>query len=163
MKQGTGFGVVTIGEGREVGEAPSRLAMVGCEASVRDWQQRPNGLLGIRVEGGRRFQVLSVEVQADQLSVGEIEWFEDLPEQPLTYEHNDLAALLSVLAEHPMVAALEMGGEPGGQQDLATSWPTCCRSIPNASSNCSPCPTRRCNWRGSRCCWSTCRGELGID
>ncbi|MFO6378996.1 LON peptidase substrate-binding domain-containing protein, partial [Pseudomonas aeruginosa] len=50
---------------------------------------------------------------------GEIEWFEDLPEQPLTYEHNDLAALLSVLAEHPMVAALEMGGEPGGQQDLA--------------------------------------------
>ena len=119
MKQGTGFGVVTIGEGREVGEAPSRLAMVGCEASVRDWQQRPNGLLGIRVEGGRRFQVLSVEVQADQLSVGEIEWFEDLPEQPLTYEHNDLAALLSVLAEHPMVAALEMGGEPGGQQDLA--------------------------------------------
>ncbi|MEZ1441120.1 ATP-dependent protease, partial [Pseudomonas shirazica] len=67
----------------------------------------------------RRFQVLSVEVQADQLSVGEIEWFEDLPEQPLTYEHNDLAALLSVLAEHPMVAALEMGGEPGGQQDLA--------------------------------------------
>lgn len=56
MKQGTGFGVVTIGEGREVGEAPSRLAMVGCEASVRDWQQRPNGLLGIRVEGGRRFR-----------------------------------------------------------------------------------------------------------
>ncbi|MEM8160738.1 ATP-dependent protease, partial [Morganella morganii] len=88
-----------------------RRGFVGRVGLGPDWQQRPNGLLGIRVEGGRRFQVLSVEVQADQLSVGEIEWFEDLPEQPLTYEHNDLAALLSVLAEHPMVAALEMGGE----------------------------------------------------
>ena len=41
----------------EVGEAASRFAALGCEALVRDFQQRPNGLLGIRVEGGRRFVV----------------------------------------------------------------------------------------------------------
>ncbi|MCL8391339.1 ATP-dependent protease, partial [Pseudomonas aeruginosa] len=63
----TGFGGEPSREGREAGEAPGRLPMVGCAPSGRDWHQRPTGLRGIRVEGGRRFQVLSVDVQADQL------------------------------------------------------------------------------------------------
>ena len=61
MKQGAGFGVVCILEGDEVGNAPQGLARVGCEALIRDFQRQDNGLLGIRVEGGRRFAVLSTE------------------------------------------------------------------------------------------------------
>ncbi|SDH67783.1 LON peptidase substrate-binding domain-containing protein [Pseudomonas panipatensis] len=119
MKQGAGFGVVSIIEGQEVGEAPQAFGKVGCEALIRDWQQLPNGLLGIRVEGGRRFHVLDTEVQADQLTLAEVRWLEECADQPLTEEHDDLAALLGALALHPMVAALEMGGEVTGQQALA--------------------------------------------
>ena len=63
MKQGGGFGVVCILEGHEVGAAPEGFAMVGCEARITDFQQQDNGLLGIRVQGGRRFLVQRTEVQ----------------------------------------------------------------------------------------------------
>lgn len=67
LKMDTGFGVVGILQGREVGPAASRYTLLGCEALVRDWHQQPNGLLGIRVQGMRRFRVLSSKVQPDQL------------------------------------------------------------------------------------------------
>ncbi|MFJ4087099.1 LON peptidase substrate-binding domain-containing protein [Pseudomonas psychrophila] len=119
MKQGTGFGVVCILYGREVGNAPQDIAGIGCEALIRDFQRQDNGLLGIRVEGGRRFEVLSTELQRDQLLVAQVEWLSEIPEQPLQDEDQDLLALLKALAEHPMVAALSMNTEVAGQQSLA--------------------------------------------
>lgn len=119
MKQGTGFGVVCIVEGEEVGEAASRFAAIGCEALVRDFQQRTNGLLGIRVEGGRRFRVERAQVLPDQLTVADVQWLEEQPNSPLQAEHADLAALHAVLAEHPLVAGLDMTGVVAGQQQLA--------------------------------------------
>lgn len=119
MKQGSGFGVVCILEGQEVGDAPEGFALVGCEAVIRDFQQQDNGLLGIRVEGARRFRVLRTELQRDQLTVAEVEWLDEIPERPLQDEDEDLVALLKALAEHPMVAALNMGTEATGQQSLA--------------------------------------------
>lgn len=119
MKQGTGFGVVCILEGEEVGDAPQGIARVGCEALVRDFQSQDNGLLGIRVEGGRRFEILDTELQRDELMVAEVEWLDEVPEQPLAEEDQDLLALLKALAEHPMVAALNMSTEVAGQQSLA--------------------------------------------
>ncbi|RRV41526.1 ATP-dependent protease [Pseudomonas sp. o96-267] len=119
MKQGTGFGVVCIVEGEEVGEAASRFAAIGCEALVRDFQQRTNGLLGIRVEGGRRFHVERAQVLPDQLAVADVQWLEEQPNSPLQAEHADLAALHAALAEHPLVAGLDMTGVVAGQQQLA--------------------------------------------
>ncbi|WP_165680583.1 LON peptidase substrate-binding domain-containing protein [Metapseudomonas otitidis] len=120
MKQGAGFGVVGILEGEEVGSAAHRIAPLGCEALIRDWQQLPNGLLGIRVEGARRFTVESTRVQADQLTLGDIAWLDDDDaDRPLLPEHADLAALLNALAEHPLVKGLGMGGLAHGQQELA--------------------------------------------
>ena len=119
MKQGAGFGVVCILDGSEVGHAPQDIARVGCEALIRDFQRQDNGLLGIRVEGGRRFEVLSTELQRDQLLVAQVEWLDEIPEQPLQEEDQDLLALLKALAEHPMVAALNMNTEVVGQQSLA--------------------------------------------
>lgn len=119
LKAGHGFGVVHILEGHEVGMAPSAYATIGCEALIRDWQQLPNGLLGIRVEGGRRFRVESAEVQHDQLSVAQVHWLVEPAEQPLDEAHADLVVLLQALARHPMVESLGMGGSPSGQRDLA--------------------------------------------
>lgn len=119
MKQGEGFGVVCILEGVEVGAAAGRFAAIGCEALIRDFQQLPNGLLGIRVEGGRRFRVQRAQVLPDQLTVADVEWLEVPVEQPLRAEHADLAALLGALSAHPLVAALGMPGEAAGQEALA--------------------------------------------
>ena len=119
MRRGEGFGVVALLEGREVSEAARRFSTLGCEALIRDFQQRPNGLLGIRVEGGRRLRVGEVSVQADQLTLAEVSWLDEVEDAPLLAEHADLAALLSALAEHPLVAGLSMGGVVAGQQALA--------------------------------------------
>ena len=119
MRRGEGFGVVALLEGREAGEAARRFSTLGCEALIRDFQQRPNGLLGIRVEGGRRLRVGEVSVQADQLTLAEVSWLDEAEDAPLLAEHADLAALLSALAEHPLVAGLSMGGVVAGQQALA--------------------------------------------
>ena len=119
MKQGSGFGVVCLLDGDEMGIAPEGYALVGCEARIIDFKQQDNGLLGIRVMGGRRFRVLSAQVQRDQLTVADVEWLQELPEQPLQDEDANLMALLKALAEHPMVEALDMGTDAAGQQSLA--------------------------------------------
>ena len=119
MKQGEGFGVVCITEGTEVGDVQDGFSQIGCEALVTDFQKQDNGLLGIRVVGGRRFRVVSAQTQRDNLLIAEVEWMEEPQERPLQEEDNDLVALLSALAEHPMVAALNMGLTASGQQSLA--------------------------------------------
>lgn len=118
MRRGEGFGVVGILDGEEVGAAAGH-AQVGCEALIRDFQQRPNGLLGIRVEGGRRFRVEQTSVQADQLVLADVVWLDDPADEPVLDEHVDLAALLAALAEHPLVAGLAMGSAADSQQVLA--------------------------------------------
>lgn len=119
MKQGEGFGVVCIVEGAEVGEAAERVAQIGCEARITDFQQRPNGLLGIRAEGGRRFRVKQAQVLPDKLTVAQVDWLDEQPGAALGEEHEDLLALLAALAEHPMVASLDMGADAGSQAELA--------------------------------------------
>lgn len=118
MKKGESFGVVCIFNDQEMGIAPDGYALIGCEAFIRDFKQQDNGLLGIRVEGGRRFRVLDVTVQKDQLLVAEVKWLDEMPDRPLEEEDADLLALLEALAEHPMVASLEMNAHAEGQQAL---------------------------------------------
>ncbi len=119
LKQGHGFGVVALYAGSEVGEAARDFARVGCEALIRDWQQQPNGLLGVRVEGGRRLRVLSSEARRDRALVAQVDWLPEAADAPLNDTHADLLELLGVLAEHPMVAALGLAGTVSGQRALA--------------------------------------------
>lgn len=117
MKQNSSFGVVCIVEGGEVGAAAAELAGVGCEALIRDFQQLPNGLLGIRVVGGRRFRVKRAQVLADQLTMAEVQWLDEPQALPLEEAHDDLLALLGALSAHPLVASLALPG-PADQQGL---------------------------------------------
>lgn len=119
LKRGEGFGVVTLLEGSEVGQAPAAFSPVGCEALIRDWRQQPNGLLGIRVQGGRRLRVDSSQVQRDQLTLGDIHWLEERADPPLAGEHEDLRQLLAVLVRHPLVASLDMTGPVDSHGALA--------------------------------------------
>lgn len=119
MKQGEGFGVVCILEGEQVGKAPPVVASIGCEALIRDFVQQDNGLLGIRVEGVRRFELTQTEVQKDQLMLGQVHWLAEQPDSPLGEQDDDLLALLLALGEHPMVEALDMPRAVDGRQSLA--------------------------------------------
>ncbi|MEB3735215.1 hypothetical protein ULF88_16675 [Halopseudomonas pachastrellae] len=59
FRQQQGFVVVGLESGSEVGSGNLRFGAIGCEARIIDWQQRDNGLLGIRV-GGRRARLSEV-------------------------------------------------------------------------------------------------------
>lgn len=77
MKQGSGFGVCLIMSGEEIGAVATPYE-VGTQASIVDWTLREDGLLGITVRGERRFRIHSTQVQADQLLVAEVSYFNEV-------------------------------------------------------------------------------------
>jgi len=92
------FGVCLILEGHEVG-APALPAAVGTLARIVDFHSRPDGLLGIRVQGGARFRVLRTRVRDNGLLHGDIELCAVDIAQPLPPEYALLATILERLLE----------------------------------------------------------------
>lgn len=91
-RSGEGFGICLILAGREVGE-PAIPAAVGTEAAIVDFAMTEDGLLGLTVEGRRRFHVERTRVRDDGLIVADVRWLDDPGVLALRDEH----ALLSVL------------------------------------------------------------------
>lgn len=91
-RSGEGFGICLILAGREAGE-PAIPATHGTEAAIVDFSLTDDGLLGLTVEGRRRFRVERTRVRDDGLVLGDVQWLEEPAPQPLRDEH----ALLSVL------------------------------------------------------------------
>jgi uncharacterized protein len=92
MREDAGFGVVLIREGYEVG--PAATHDVGTMAKIIDFDQLPDGLLGLSCVGQQRFRIVSRSTQADGLNLGEIEWLEPEPVVPVPPRHARLATLL---------------------------------------------------------------------
>ena len=112
MREASPFGVVLIRHGVEARVSPDveqpQIFTVGTEANIVDFNQLQDGMLGIVCRGGRKFRVLSTEVQADHLMMGEVQY---LPEEPAIStgdEHEPLVDILKQLVEHPMVKDLEL-------------------------------------------------------
>ncbi len=93
LKSQTGFGVVLILEGGEVGGV-SDMAPIGTHASIEDFSQLPDGLLGIFCRGGRRFRLLDRRQEGDGLHMGTVEWLPKTESTPLPSEYGPLAQLL---------------------------------------------------------------------
>lgn len=70
MKQETGFVVVLISAGKEVGATP-KIYCTGCYVEIIDWQSLPDGLLGITIEAKHRVQLSNSSVRDDGLLVAE--------------------------------------------------------------------------------------------
>lgn len=119
FRQNAGFVVVTLEEGAEAGPGAVRFKALGCEARIIDWERRDNGLLGIRVEGGRRAEASAVEVASDGLLSASVDWLVEQPDAELLASHADLLALHTTLLEHPIAAALKLPAVAGSQQRLA--------------------------------------------
>jgi hypothetical protein len=97
-RQGSSFGICLIIDGPEVG-GPAVPAETGTEARIVDFNVQPGGLLGIAVEGERRFTVASRSVQADGLVVGEVHWLPPSPRRTVDPQHGFLVDLLKRMLE----------------------------------------------------------------
>lgn len=103
LREGSGFGVVLIREGQEVGEAP-QIYDIGTVGRITDWEQRKDGLLGITVTGGARFRILETAVQPNKLMTGEVELLSMAPKRELPRTYAPMAALLKRMLDelgHP--------------------------------------------------------------
>jgi Lon protease-like protein len=94
MREGSGFGVVLIREGREAGAGDTELYEVGTSAEIQDFHQLADGLLGLSCVGLQRFRMLARRRQTDGLNVGEVDWIEAERVVPVPPRHARLPALL---------------------------------------------------------------------
>lgn len=97
-RAGRGFGICLILDGDEVGK-PATPAAFGTEALVEDFGSTPQGLLGLRVRGGRRFHVRRTRVRDNGLVVGDVDWLAADPEDALRAEHGLLSIVLARMLE----------------------------------------------------------------
>ena len=93
-----GFGVCAIVEGSEAG-TPATPVAIGTEARIVDFTTLPDGLLGITIEGGRRFHVERTRVRDNGLIVADVAWLDEPDAPRLAVEHELLATVLRRLIE----------------------------------------------------------------
>jgi Lon protease-like protein len=111
MRSDSAFGVVWIRRGSEVaqqGRAAPDLGDYGTCARIVDWDQLPNGLLGITVQGEQRFELFETNTRANGLVVGEVSVREPPAVAPLLEQWQSLADVLRSLQTHPHVQRMNL-------------------------------------------------------
>jgi len=111
MRDNQGFGVVLLKQGSEVSggslDVPN-VSEMGTYALIVDWDQLPNGLLGITIEGRQRFAVESVWREADGLIKAKVSLQRPQESAPLPEQYASLADVLGGLIRHPQVSRLNL-------------------------------------------------------
>lgn len=115
MREELGFGVVLIREGAETG--PADFHGLGTLARIIDFDQLPEGLLGLSTLGGGRFRVLRRWTQPDGLNLGEIETLGPEPALALPKEYGHLGELV-----HELLPELGAGYEHVEHHASDASW-----------------------------------------
>ncbi len=95
MREDHGFGVALIRDGNEVG--PAETYDVGTIAKITDFNQLPDGLLGISCVGQQRFRISRKSLAKDGLNIAEIEWLTPEPTVAVPQHHARLAELLKTV------------------------------------------------------------------
>ncbi|HEX5512855.1 MAG TPA: LON peptidase substrate-binding domain-containing protein [Gammaproteobacteria bacterium] len=113
------FGICLIRKGVEVGDAATPFK-VGTLARIVDWNQRADGLLGITVQGERRFAIVAQEADPDQLLYAQVNLLEEMPAAPLTEDFQPLAELLRRIFDQ-----LDDSDKPKGQHPNDAAWVGC--------------------------------------
>jgi len=93
LKTDSGIGVVLIRNGREVGELADTYE-VGTLTHIRYWHKRPDGLLGVTLQGEQRFRIVSTDVRPNQLIIANVELLAEPPFIPVTATHQKLVDML---------------------------------------------------------------------
>lgn len=114
LREQSGFGIVLIEEGSEVAQAGEKLDIhrVGTYTEVVDWNELPNGLLGITAEGKRTFSINESWREKNNLCRADVTFRpeDSVDAEPIEVgdEFQDYVELLKGLASHPMVDDLNL-------------------------------------------------------
>ena len=123
MREQTGFGVVWLRQGSEVdeegGSGSLQIGDYGVLAHIVDWDQLPNGLLGITIEGSQRFHIEGAWVEESGLNVARVELEPALAPEPLPVEGASMVDVLQGLQRHPEVKRLNLS------VDYEDAWSVC--------------------------------------
>lgn len=117
MRSGDSFGMLRIERGVEVGSARlPELASIGTLASIVDWDQLENGLLGVTVEGGQRFLLGDFWRENNGLIRAEVELLPSLEPAAMIEAWEPMRTVLLGLEAHPHVQRVGMPA------DLEDAW-----------------------------------------
>jgi Lon protease-like protein len=122
MKHGTGFGVVWLRRGVEVageGIDTPDLGDYGTYGRIIDFDQLPNGLLGITIQGHERFHVGEVWRENDGLICAQVEMGQPLERTPMLESWQSLTAVLQSLEAHPHVQRLNLSVDYSNAWEVA--------------------------------------------
>lgn len=114
LKDQTGFGVVLIESGSEVVHKGQKLDIhrVGTYSNVVDWNQLPNGLLGITVEGHTTFRIIESWREESDLCKAEVVYRENdsVDSGPIDVgeQFQEYVELLQGLSRHPAIEELKL-------------------------------------------------------
>lgn len=102
MKQQTGFVVVLISNGKEVGATP-QIYCTGCYAEIVDWESLDNGLLGIKIEARFRVKLSNSTVRDDGLLLAEAKPIQSTLDKnpPMPKSFDAITETLQQLIQHP--------------------------------------------------------------
>jgi len=93
LKANKDFGICLIKDGSEIGKAAETYE-VGTLSEISYFERHPDGLLGITAHGKQRFNIISKKVQANQLTIAEVEILPVEPNQPVPEKY---AAVVDIL------------------------------------------------------------------
>ncbi|MEK9654403.1 MAG: LON peptidase substrate-binding domain-containing protein, partial [Halieaceae bacterium] len=106
-----GFGVVWLKQGSEVSggslDVPN-ISELGTYGLIVDWDQLPNGLLGITIEGRQRFSVDALWRESDGLIKARVAMQPSTEPAPLPDQYAGLADVLRGLLRHPQIKRLNL-------------------------------------------------------
>lgn len=104
LKNDSGFGVVMIYEGNEMGIQPTSIHPIGTLARIVDFDLLDDGLLGVTGLGVQRLRVVGHRIQPDHLLIGQVLWLPDDPVLPPLPSHEPLVRVLRDLLEQDNLA-----------------------------------------------------------
>ena len=113
LREGTGFGVIMITEGDQVLRDPEQqlpsVSRCGTYCTIADFDELPNGMLGIMAEGMKKFVIRDEYEQSDRLMMGDIEFLGDEKDVDMPAEKEHLSSLLESLMSHEAVQRVGLG------------------------------------------------------
>lgn len=93
MRDESKFGVILIFKGEET-VSETDIYSVGTTATISDWEDRADGLLGITALGIERFEIKSTHTQSDGLTIAEIEILPDTDTSEIPEQYTYMQSLL---------------------------------------------------------------------
>ncbi len=99
MREDENFGIVLIHQGEET-DPDAEIFSIGTSASVIDWQNRNDGLLGITALGLERFQINSVRHSSDGLLIADIEILDESIVRQVPDQFHYMSELLRHIMPH---------------------------------------------------------------